>query len=77
MHLGRNKPRNGQNKRLSVRNDGETGSIYGSDLDVVAPGTGIKTSLLGGGSVTYDGTSFSVGVVAAQVALLSTLLSLP
>ena len=45
-------------------------SNYGSQLDFVAPGTGIYTSDIGGSLVRVDGTSASAASVAALCALL-------
>ncbi len=45
-------------------------STFGQDLDVVAPGTGVYVTTLGGGYGTAGGTSFSAPLTAGTAALV-------
>ena len=45
-------------------------STYGSFVDISAPGTGIISTMKGGGYGTFSGTSFSTPIVAASAALV-------
>jgi subtilisin family serine protease len=45
-------------------------SNYGSFIDVVAPGSGIRSTFWDGGYATWSGTSFAAPFVAAEAALI-------
>jgi thermitase len=45
-------------------------SSYGSFVDISAPGTGIISTMKGGGYGTFSGTSFATPIVAASAALV-------
>jgi subtilisin family serine protease len=45
-------------------------SNYGSFIDVMAPGTGIRSTFWDGGYASWSGTSFAAPFVAAEAALI-------
>jgi thermitase len=55
---------------VEANNVKSTYSSYGSAIQVVSPGTGIRSTYVNGGYANWSGTSFSVPFVAAEAALI-------